>query len=138
MSPPTATAAFTRAKINLQSTDSINAQTVSELIEHNAAHNPKHIFCVQAKKQGQSAAFPDLVYISHLQLRQAIVQCSKWLVNTVPELKLPHQSNEVIAPKGPPVALFVESDVGLLFHMLSLMSLGVPVRRHLPKSFQVV
>ncbi len=66
------------------------------------------------------------------------MQCSKWLVNTVPELKLPHQSNEVIAPKGPPVALFVESDVGLLFHMLSLMSLGVPVRRHLPKSFQVV
>jgi acyl-coenzyme A synthetase/AMP-(fatty) acid ligase len=41
------------------------------------------------------------------------------------ELPYPKEDDGLI--KGPPVALFMESDVGLWVHLLALISLGVPV-----------
>lgn len=123
----TAISSFSRANINLQTQDNTSIQTIPELIEHNATHNPHYPFCIQAQKQTQHAP-PQLHSVSHLQLKRAIVQCQAWLLKTLAELKLPSSSNDGTVCKGPPVALFVESDVGLLIHLFSLMSLGVPVR----------
>ena len=49
-------------------------------------------------------------------------------MDTLVELKLPSSGADGIVCA--PVALFVESDVGLLIHLFSLMGLGVPVRLH--------
>jgi acyl-CoA synthetase (AMP-forming)/AMP-acid ligase II len=130
--PPTATttittSSFFRANINLQTQDITSIQTIPQLIEHNATHNPHYPFCIQAQKQTQHAP-PQLLSVSHLELKRAIVQCQAWLVQTLVDLKLPSSSNHGMVCKGPPVALYVESDVGLLIHLFSLMSLGVPVR----------
>jgi acyl-CoA synthetase (AMP-forming)/AMP-acid ligase II len=129
MPPTTSSTFFSRANINLQTQDDTSIQTVPELIEYNATNNPHHPFCIQAQKQSQDAR-PRLLSVSHLQLKRAIAQCQAWLVNTLVELKLPSISSDGTVYKGPPVALYVESDVGLLIHLFSLMSLGVPVRLH--------
>lgn len=118
--------AFIRPNINLQAQDETSIQTIPELIEHNAAHNPHHLFCIQTQKRIQSAR-PELLSISYLQLKRAILYCQAWLLHNITELKLPVIVNGGTVSKGSPVALMVESDVGLLIHLFSLMSLGVPV-----------
>ena len=42
-------------------------------------------------------------------------------------LKLPGSREDGTIERGQPVALLMESDVGLFIHLLSLLSLGVPV-----------
>ena len=111
---------------------SVDLRSVPELIEHNATQNPHYPFCVQAKKQPQGTP-PAFLTVSHLQLKQAILRSTAWLLRTVKELQLPSKAEDGKVVKGAPVALFVESDVGLLIRKLSLMALGVPV--HLPLPF---
>lgn len=118
---------FIRAVINLHVQDKSSIQTIPELIEHNAALNPHHFFCIQAQKRIHSAGPEELLSVSHVQLKCAILSCQTWLLSSIAELKLPTLVNGHIRGKGLPVALFVESDVGLLIHLFSLMSLGVPV-----------
>lgn len=118
---------FKKANIDLQSHSAgCEIRTLSELIEFNARQNADYPFCVQAKKEGPSASSTFLT-CSHLQLKQAILQCSAWLLTTVAELKLPFKSGDDEVTKGAPIALLVESDVGLLIYKLSLIGLGVPV-----------
>lgn len=120
---------FSPANIKLQSQDATSTRTIPQLVEHNATRNPHHSFCIQAQKQGHSQhAAPELLSISHLQLKRAIVQCQAGLVALLRESKLP--SGADADGKSPPVALYVESDVGLLIYLFSLMGLGIPVRLH--------
>ena len=103
-------------------------RTVPELIEYNARVNPDHPVCLQA----QWATDPfkkelDLLTISHLQFKHAILRCSEWLKESVGSLELVKVSSGGRVIKGRPVALFMGSDVGLLFHLFALMGLGIPV-----------
>lgn len=116
---------FTRAAIDLKDLNSC-IRTVPELIEHNATENGEHVFCIQCTKKDQDGSL-QFTSISHLQLKQAILRCSAWLKENVPELVLPQKSDEGVFVKGPPAALLVESDVGLFVLKLSLISLGVSV-----------
>lgn len=126
-----ATSSFRAATINLQSPDqdSNNIRTVPELIEYNAQYNPNHPFCLQAAEN--SAIDLSLLVVTHLQLKQAILRCSAWLVANIAELSLPQKSDGGKVVKGTPVALLMDSDIGLLLHLLSLMGLGVPVSAQL-------
>ena len=123
------TPSFARAaNLDLGLEDETGIQTVPELIEHNALRNPHHCFCIQAQKQVQDATGLRLLSISHLQLKRAIARCQAWLVNVVDKVQLPSSSHDGRVSKGLPVALFVESDVGLLIHLFASIALGVPVR----------
>ena len=115
---------FLRATINLKTSDQNvgSIQTIPELIEHNAEHNPQHLFCLQARK-GNAEPLP----LSHLQLKQSIIQCSAWLVANVAEVALPRKIGNILFAKCPPLALFMESNVGLLIHLYSCISSGIPV-----------
>lgn len=67
------------------------------------------------------------VRVTHLQLAQAVGKCSEWLVQNVGELRRPWRDESGASRKGPPIALLMESDVGILFHLFAFMTLGVPV-----------
>ena len=127
-SPPSR---FLRAHIDLESPIASGISTVPHLIEHNARHNPHHGFCIQAQKHSKPTAGlstgPQLLSISHSQFKRAIATCQTRLLETVLELELPSIGKSGSTSKGPPIALFVESDVGLLAHLFALMGLGVPV-----------
>ena len=123
------TADFKPASIKLQSReeDRNAIRTVPELIDFNAEHNAEQLFCLQATREVQNAPPAKLVAITHIQLKHAILRCSTRLVTEIAELKQPYKNDEGQLVKCQPVALFVESDVGLLIHLFALMSLGVPV-----------
>jgi len=110
-------------------------RTIPELIEYNARVNPNHPFCLQAQKSTDLFAKKlELLTITHLQLKNAILRCSEWFKESIEGLELPKISSGGKITKGRPVALFIGSDVGMLFHLFALMGLGVPVqiRLHLP------
>lgn len=77
---------------------------------------------MQTGKKGK-----DTLFISHLQLKHVISKCSEWLVAHVNELERPHRNQTGETLKGPSIALLMKSNIWLLIHLLSLLSLGVPV-----------
>jgi hypothetical protein len=118
--------------------------SLAEVIDYNATHNPDHVFCVQAERKtettntqvteeygtdnrGEDCNFPPLLRITNAELRNAIARCGEWLRQTIPEVQLPIVQDDGTVKKGNPIALFMESDIGLLLHQLALVGLGVPV-----------
>lgn len=128
MSRSLASAPFVPASIELTASKAAKhlVRTVPELIQFNALHNPDHLFCIQAKK-AQEESNPAFLNITFAQLKQAILRCSAWLVANIAELLLPHEDSTDKIVRGPPIALFVDSNVGLLIYQYALMALGVPV-----------
>jgi acyl-CoA synthetase (AMP-forming)/AMP-acid ligase II len=115
-------------------------RSVPELVEYNARHNPKHIFCGQAGKKVQvGSTGRDLLEITHVQLKNAILKCSRLVVARISELQQPHrdgESGDIV--KCPPVALFMESDIGILIHLFSFLSLGIPVRKRIALKSELI
>ena len=99
-------------------------RTLPQLLEYNAKHNPNYLFCQQTRRRNGSL---HLLSVTHGQLRDAVFRCQEWLQESVNELELPYPTQNDRLTKGPPVALFMESDIGLWVHLLALMGLGVPV-----------
>ena len=124
---------FQRAKIDLQppTAGSNDIRTIPELVEYNAKHNPDHLFCSQAKRTARDQPL-EFISITHSQLKQAIRKLSAWIAQNVPQAVF-QNSADGQKTKGKPVALFMESDAGLVLHLLSFLSIGVPVSLMLPK-----
>ncbi|PVH96862.1 acetyl-CoA synthetase-like protein [Periconia macrospinosa] len=99
-------------------------RSLPSLVDFNATHNPHYLFAIQAQKHGDEPL--QLQDISHSQLRDAILRCQSWLETNVKELQPPVEKDGVVN-KGSPVALLMESDVGLFIHQIALLGLGVPV-----------
>jgi acyl-coenzyme A synthetase/AMP-(fatty) acid ligase/nucleoside-diphosphate-sugar epimerase len=118
---------FRRPKIKLYPAGHETAyiRTLPEVIEFNAKENPHHAFCLQAKKSPYCSV-PTLIPVTNVQLREAISHCAAWLQSSI-QLQLPTVSEDGTVRKGAPVALLLESDVGLWIHEMALLSLGVPV-----------
>lgn len=119
--------AFKPANLDLkQHSASSSIRTIPELIEYNAKVNPDALFCVQAlKPQDEQTRRASQVTVR--QLRNAVWQCSGdfrgWLVG----IDDSSSSDEVQTHVKPdPVALLLDSDIGLVIHLFSLLSLGVP------------
>lgn len=122
-----ASSSFQRAKINLKppTAGSRDIRTLPELVDYNAKHNPDHLFCLQAQKKGRDRPL-EFLSITHSQLKNAIRQCSAWISKNLP-ISVLQSIGDGPRSKAKPVALFMESDAGLVLHLLSFLSLGVPV-----------
>ncbi|KAL8829339.1 MAG: hypothetical protein Q9191_002068 [Dirinaria sp. TL-2023a] len=117
---------FQRASIGFTDEGKQNIRNIPELIDYNAKFNPDHLFCVQAQKALNDGS-AGLLYVTHGQLKQAILCCSRWLKSFLDELALPKATKEgVDNRKGPPIALLLDSDINLLVHVYALISLSVP------------
>lgn len=103
-------------------------KTIPQLIEFNARENPDHPFCLQVEKPNVGDGEPVVLTITNLHFKCSILRTSKWIVQNIREVILAKRYDNREIKKGPPVALLMNSDVGLLFHLFSLMSLGVSVR----------
>ncbi|MDI1486702.1 MAG: putative NRPS-like protein biosynthetic cluster [Ramalina farinacea] len=116
---------FIRAHIDLQAQDNSSIQTIPQLIEHNADRNPDHSFCLQAQKETKDAP-AQILSVSHTVLKRSILHCQEVLIESILALELPSSSSDGSIHKGSPVALLLESDIGLLIHLFALVGLGVP------------
>lgn len=133
---------FKSPPINLRSStpEKDEIRSLPELLEWNARENPDHVFCVQAetKRQGVESDDPyELRSLTNDDFKRAVGRCVRWFEGNVPGLKdlgSPDGDAENLAEKPPAVALLMESDVGILIHLFALMSIGVPVSSHTPRS----
>lgn len=126
-SPSQPKQAFNPADVDLkQPLDTAPIRTIPELIEYNARANSDALYCVQALKQkdGQTTKASQ---VTMCQLRNAVWQCScdlrGWIVGLDDSSVAAEGQSQV---KPDPVALLLDSDIGLLIHLFSLLSLGVP------------
>ena len=110
---------FTRARLD-------EIRTVPELLQFNALNNPDHLFCIQARKAAEDQT-PVFLDVTFAQLKDAVLRCSTWLTTNLVGLSPPCKDHTNNTVKCPPVALLVDSNVGLLLHEYGLMYLGVPV-----------
>lgn len=118
---------FNRPSISFTSKDENTVQSIPQLIDFNAKANADYPFCIQAEK-ALLEDFPSFLHVTNAQLKQAICHCAQWLRSTVQELLLPEIIEDGAGSrKGPPIALLLDSDINLLVHAYTLMSLGVPV-----------
>lgn len=101
-----------------------SVRTVPELVDFNAVHNADYIFCYQARKDDSGNAH--LVSITHSEFRDAVLSCQEWLKSTIDNLQLPVLQDNGVISRSTPVALFMESDIGLFVHIVALLGLGVP------------
>lgn len=120
--------AFKPADIDMkQSLASGSIRTIPELIEFNSRANAESLYCVQALKT-QHAETTTALQVTMRQLRNAIWRCSGdlrgWLIG-LDDTSATDESQSHVKPD--PVALLLDSDIGLLLHLFSLLSLGVPI-----------
>lgn len=98
--------------------------SIPDLIRFNATYNPDHIFCIQSlpdvNKSAESSDGYLGVSITFKQLDNAVRRCADWLRELV-------DASDYGGKPGPPVALYLESDVGLFFHFMALQALNIPV-----------
>ena len=118
---------FNRPGIGFTSNTEHDVQSIPQLIDFNAKINPDYAFCIQAEK-ALHEDFPTFLHVTNAQLKRAICCCAQWLRSSVQELVFPGIIQDGAGSrKGPPIALLLDSDINLLVHAYTLMSLGVPV-----------
>jgi hypothetical protein len=111
---------FARPAVNFASTERLEGcmHSLPELVDFNAVNNASHPFCIQAASSGA------LDTITHGEFKVAVSRCAAWLKENLP---IRPAAGEKALTKMAPVALFMQSDIGLVIHEFALMSIGVPV-----------
>jgi hypothetical protein len=111
--------------------DEDTISSLPDLIRFNAKHNPDHLFCVQAGSENASQAQPDGAVrhystrdITFKSLEGAVASCARWIISNVALLE-PDNST---VPCRKPIALFLESDIGLFLHLAALLTIDIPVK----------
>lgn len=108
--------------------DEESISTLPDLIHFNALNNPDHVFCLQAESQvaSQDPSGCESHYtactITYRSLEKAVASCSRWIMRNTPSAC----PGDGMDPRKP-IALFLESDIGLFFHLAALLTLGIPV-----------
>ena len=103
--------------------------SLPDLIRFNAVHNKDRVFCKQAVlSQNQDAEASrdtgrfQVKTITFEELQTAVQACKTWATRL---LHLTENRSATSSQK--PVALFMESDMGLFIHLAALLDLQVPV-----------
>lgn len=130
---------FQRPLINLIPTEDESASvsnladlssicSLPELIYFNALHNPDYVFCLQTKEsRDASASLFDFTSITFFDLAHAVENCCNWILSNVKNVHPAYMGEDGSIRKSSPVALFLESDVGLFIYLAALLTLNIPV-----------
>ncbi|KAI1368188.1 hypothetical protein F5Y08DRAFT_335962 [Xylaria arbuscula] len=111
------------------STDSVSESISSlpQLIEFNARENPDHTFALQTElnkdglTEGKGNAYIAFA-ITFKQLDRMVYHCADWIRNVAISVK----QNGGLSEQQP-IAIFLESGVGLFLHLAALLTLDIPV-----------
>ncbi|KAL1798233.1 hypothetical protein ACET3X_002270 [Alternaria dauci] len=118
---------FVSPRLNLDRNSASGIRTLPELVEFHVKHNPQHTFCIQAEKPLIDNGRHRLTYLSYERLQQAILQCQAWLRDNAPNVHVSYLDDYGTVKRCAPVAVLMESHVGLAVYILTLMGMGVPV-----------
>jgi hypothetical protein len=119
---------FQRAQfslLSLPSQDQTGIRCLPDLVHFNATHNPHHLFCVQAE---QTWSGPDAyLEVTFRDLALAVQKTCDWILGNVDGARRAAKDESGRMVKSKPVALYMESDVGLFVHLVALLTLNIPV-----------
>lgn len=104
------------------STNDSNIRSLPDLLEFNSIHNPSHLFCIQALSQ-QDESKHHLRRITFEEFDTAVHRCCRWIERHVGSISEARN----LAENRQPIALFIESNIGLFTFVLALLSLNIPV-----------
>ncbi|KAK7451919.1 hypothetical protein CaCOL14_003645 [Colletotrichum acutatum] len=117
---------FRTPKVSLEPASTSGLRTLPELVDFHAENNPKHLFCLQAEANAAGNGH-NFVPLSYETLQRAIVRCQAWLKEQTTSLHPPKTKADGSVKKCAPVAVLMESHVGLVLCVLACMGMGVPV-----------
>ncbi|KAK1635917.1 hypothetical protein BDP81DRAFT_450746 [Colletotrichum phormii] len=117
---------FRTPEVSLEHASTSGLRTLPELVNFHAENNPKHLFGLQAEanEAGNGHSFVPLRYET---LQRAIIRCQAWLMQQTTSLHPPKTAADGSVKKCAPVAVLMESHVGLVICVLACMGMGVPV-----------
>ncbi|KAI0597593.1 hypothetical protein F4775DRAFT_559798 [Biscogniauxia sp. FL1348] len=105
--------------------DQAGVKSLPELIRFNAEKNPNHLFCLQAEldrgvdsRSDIGSPGYDVRNITMKQLQEAVDACVAWITQ-----HLIKDDDDYTHP----IALFMESNVGLFVYLAALLEAGLPV-----------
>ncbi|RYP25007.1 hypothetical protein DL765_000235 [Monosporascus sp. GIB2] len=113
-------AAFIPPKVSLDPTTGSGIRTLPELVDFHGETNPQHLFCLQAERDNR------FVPVSYDRLQHAIVRCQAWFEEQAIGLHPPLGGPDGHVKKCAPVAILMESHVGLAIYVLACMGKGIP------------
>ena len=93
-------------------------QSLVELIDFNSTHNASHTFCLRAKPDGS------LSPVTYAEFKTAVSRCASWAQGVLPTAS---PGDDKATTGRAPVALLMESDVGLVIHEFGLISIDTPL-----------
>lgn len=114
-------AAFIPPTLSLDPTACSAIRTLPELVDFHGEKNHQHPFCLQFTGDDHP------VQVRYKRLQHAIVRCQAWLEDQVIDLHPPTVDTDGRVKKCPPVAILMESHVGLAIYVLACMGKGIPV-----------
>ena len=112
---------FISPKVSLDPTTGSKIRTLPELVDFHGENNPHHLFCLQVEKDNR------FVPVSYQRLQHAIARCQTWLEKQAVGLYPPIADTDGHVTKCAPVAILMESHVGLAIYVLACMGMGIPV-----------
>ncbi|KAG5644326.1 putative NRPS-like protein biosynthetic cluster [Asterophora parasitica] len=120
MSPALARSTFTRPHINLGygNDEPSGVNSLPELIDFAAVHNPDHIFGIQSRSGNDASPYE----ISFSQLKSAVEYASSWLVTSGSTTGRTSRDEKVA-----PVGILLGSDIAIFIYMVALLRIGTPV-----------
>ena len=124
---------FQRAPFNLlldeEHATADTIRSLPDLIHFNAIHNPHFLFCIQFNQSKRRPVEQEIgeIHVTFSELATAIEQCCVWILSKVKEIHPARLTSDGSVQKGPPVALFLESDVTLFVYIMALLTMNVPV-----------
>ena len=99
--------------------------SLPDLIRYNGEHNKDHLFCIQTETNQEIGVNSyGAKRITFGDLENAVENCAEWMQNIfqpVEKLGIPPLNIKN------PVAVYMESDVGLFVHIAALQALNIPV-----------
>ena len=114
-------AAFIPPKVSLDPTTGSGIRTLPAVVDFHGENNPQHLFCLQVERDNR------FVPVSYERLQHAIIRCQAWLHEQAIGLHPPIVDTDGRVKKCAPVAILMESHVGLAIYVLACIGKGIPV-----------
>lgn len=113
--------AFLSPKLSLDPIDGLSLRTLPELVDFHSENNPKYLFCLQAERDN------GFMPVNYERFKRAIIRCQTWLGEQAVGLHPPIRDASGHVKKCAPVAILMESHVGLAIYVLACMGRGIPL-----------
>lgn len=112
---------FVRPRVTLDVATDPEIQTLPVLVDFHAKRNSEHLFCLQVERDDRVTS------VTFKKLQRAILRCQTWLQEQSTDIHPPKVNADGHREKCAPIAILMESHVGLAIHILACMGIGIPV-----------